>query len=249
MWGKGWEDLMNAVKQFMTTASADVQLQAKSRVSIITYDDKCFLIRDQQIPHLNVANNIEMNEGGTDFEKPLNMALNHMQVNNAKYQSFVVCMMTDGQADYPANAVNAILRAPEIVAKLKFKAVAYTGGSDSLQQIAKNLNGEFVTALLANQLANAFISLVARKQTAKAAAPLWDPKQLAVGQVLSMRTYYNVKIIAENTLTVEDQNGTTMQVSRNIVEKMASGTHFAKEVPMTMTGLAELLEGFSDTVF
>lgn len=104
-----------------------------------------------------------MNEGGTDFEKPLNMALNHMQVNNAKYQSFVVCMMTDGQADYPANAVNAILRAPEIVAKLKFKAVAYTGGSDSLQQIAKNLNGEFVTALLANQLANAFISLVARK--------------------------------------------------------------------------------------
>lgn len=39
MWGKGWEDLMNAVKQFLTTVSADAQLTAKSRVSIITYDD------------------------------------------------------------------------------------------------------------------------------------------------------------------------------------------------------------------
>jgi hypothetical protein len=102
---------------------------------------------------------------------------------------------------------------------------------------------------LANQLANAFISLVARKKTAKAGAPLWDTTKFAVGQILSMRTYYNVKAIAGNVITVEDQNGTTMQVSQNIVEKMASGTHFAKEVPMNMTGLAELLETFSDTVF
>jgi hypothetical protein len=40
-----------------------------------------------------------------------------------------------------------------------------------------------------------------------------------------------------------------MHVSRDIVEKMASGTHFAKEVPMNMTGLAELLEQCSDTLF
>ncbi len=50
-------------------------------------------------------------------------------------------------------------------------------------------------------------------------------------------------------ITVVDQNGTTMQVSRNIIEKMASGSHFAKEVPMNMTALAELLETLSDTVF
>ena len=40
-----------------------------------------------------------------------------------------------------------------------------------------------------------------------------------------------------------------MHVSRDIVEKMASGTHFAKEVAMNMTGLAELLEQCSDTIF
>ena len=60
---------------------------------------------------------------------------------------------------------------------ITFKAVAYKGGSDSLKKIAQALNGEFVTALLSNQLANAFISLVSRKK--KAGKPLWDPKQLA----------------------------------------------------------------------
>jgi hypothetical protein len=40
-----------------------------------------------------------------------------------------------------------------------------------------------------------------------------------------------------------------MNVSKDIVEKMASGSHFAKEVALNMTSLAELLETFSDTVF
>jgi len=63
-----------------------------------------------------------------------------------------------------------------------------------------------------------------------------------------MKTYYNVTGIAGNTINVEDENGTQMQVSKDILEKMFSATHFAKEVPMTMTGLAELLETCSDTV-
>ncbi len=64
-----------------------------------------------------------------------------------------------------------------------------------------------------------------------------------------MRTYYNVTGIAGDIITVVDQNGTTMHVSRNIIEKMASGSHYAKEVAMNMTALAELLETLSDTVF
>lgn len=156
-------------------------------------------------------------------------------------------MMTDGQASFPAQAINSIKSNPEILGKMKFKAVAYAGGSDSLKKIAELLGGEFVAAILAQQLANAFISLVSRKK--KEGAALWDTKQLAVGQVLSMSTYYNVKAIAGTVITVEDHNGTTMNVSKNIIEKMASATHFKREVPMNMTSLAELLETFSDTVF
>jgi hypothetical protein len=40
-----------------------------------------------------------------------------------------------------------------------------------------------------------------------------------------------------------------MQVSKDILEKMDSASHFEKEVPLTMTQLAELMETCGDTVF
>ncbi len=58
-------------------------------------------------------------------------------------------MMTDGIAGYPGDSVNRIKAAPEIMAKMKFKAVAYGGGSDALKNIAINLNGEFFETIMA----------------------------------------------------------------------------------------------------
>ena len=40
-----------------------------------------------------------------------------------------------------------------------------------------------------------------------------------------------------------------MDVSKDILEQMDSGTHFSKEVAMNMTDLAELLTTCWDTVF
>lgn len=79
-------------------------------------------------------------------------------------------------------------------------------------------------------------------------APLWDPKQLAVGQWLSQTQYYNVTAIDGTRITVKNQWGNLLYVSKDIIEKMWSATHFEKEVPMNMTALAELLESVSDTV-
>ena len=93
------------------------------------------------------------------------------------------------------------------------------------------------------------VSKSATLKKGKAQPALWDTKQFAVGQMLSQTTYYNVKEIAGDRITVEDQHGGLMHVSRDIVEKMASATHYAKEVGTNMTGLAELLEQCSDTVF
>jgi hypothetical protein len=90
---------------------------------------------------------------------------------------------------------------------------------------------------------------VLKKSASKREPALWDTKQFAVGQNLSQTTYYNVKGIAGDRITVEDQHGGLMHVSKDIVEKMVSGTHFSREVTMNMTGLAELLETFSDTIF
>ena len=88
-----------------------------------------------------------------------------------------------------------------------------------------------------------------KKSAVKSGPALWDTKQFDIGQNLSQTTYYNVKDISGDRITVEDQHGGLMHVSRDIVEKMASATHFSREVPMNMTGLAQLLETCSDTVF
>lgn len=85
-----------------------------------------------------------------------------MKDNTDKYQKFILCMMTDGKSSYPDDAIKEYKAAPQITAKMEFKAVAYAGGSENLEKISKALGGVFVTALLANQLANAFISLVSR---------------------------------------------------------------------------------------
>ena len=58
-----------------------------------------------------------------------------------------------------------------------------------------------------------------------------------------------MKVIKGGDVVVNDHNGDNKTVSKEILEKWASATHFEKEVGMNMTGLAELIETFSDTVF
>lgn len=48
---------------------------------------------------------------------------------------------------------------------------------------------------------------------------------------------------------MENSFGETMHVSKDIIEKMDSGNHNAKEQPVNMTELAEILESVGDTVF
>ena len=58
-----------------------------------------------------------------------------------------------------------------------------------------------------------------------------------------------MKAIDGKKITVENSFGDQMHISKDILEKMDSARHFAKEVPMNMTELAELLESAGDTCF
>lgn len=89
----------------------------------------------------------------------------------------------------------------------------------------------------------------AAKKVKRTSPPLWDTKQFAAKQFFSQTAYLNVKAIEGNRITVENSFGNTMYVSKDILEGMYSGDHFAKEVPMNMTGLAELLQSVQDHVF
>ena len=77
----------------------------------------------------------------------------------------------------------------------------------------------------------------------------WDEKKFEPGQHLSQTTYYNVTAIDGDRITVANQYGNLMYVSRDLIERMESGSHFAKEVPTNMTSLAELLQTVGDRVF
>jgi hypothetical protein len=108
---------------------------------------------------------------------------------------------------------------------------------------------EFVAAT--SYILSVAVGGAAHKKVAKKVStdPLWDTKKFEVGQWFSQNAYFIVKEISGTRITVENSFGETMHVSKDIIEKMDSGNHFAKEVPVNMTELAELLESVGDTVF
>ena len=82
------------------------------------------------------------------------------------------------------------------------------------------------------------------------AGPKWNLAKLKMGQFLSMTSYMTVLGFgARDMVNVKNQFGHNMQMSKSLLETMHSGTHFAKEVGMNMTGLAELLQNVQDHIF
>jgi hypothetical protein len=79
--------------------------------------------------------------------------------------------------------------------------------------------------------------------------PLWDTKQFQTKQWLSQTAYLTVRSITGTQIRVENSYGSQMDVSKDILERMWSASHFEKEICCTMTELAELLESIGDTVF
>lgn len=88
---------------------------------------------------------------------------------------------------------------------------------------------------------------VARKAVGK---PLWDEKQMKVGQNLSSISYLKVDKIDGDKITVMNHLGGAWFISKDLLARdMWSADHFEKEVKCTMTDLSEILEGCRDTIF
>ena len=78
--------------------------------------------------------------------------------------------------------------------------------------------------------------------------PKWDLSKLAMGQFLSMTSYMKVIGIGDK-ITVENKNGHVITMAKCLLETMYSADHYEREIPMNMTGLAELLQSVQDTIF
>ncbi len=78
--------------------------------------------------------------------------------------------MSDGEAGYPTDAVRKLNSSLTIRGKMSFKSIAYGEDAhidDVLKPLAKDLGGEFVSALEPSHLMNAFISLIPHVYRAK----------------------------------------------------------------------------------
>ena len=89
----------------------------------------------------------------------------------------------------------------------------------------------------------------AKKKIKRTGKPLWDTKKFETKQWFSQTAYLQVKEIAGNRITVENSYGSLLYVSKDILESMKSADHFEKEIPMNLTGLAEVLQSVQDNVF
>ena len=87
------------------------------------------------------------------------------------------------------------------------------------------------------------------KEVKREGEPLWDKDQFEAKQWFSQTAYWTVRSIEGNQVRVQNSYGMQMDVSKDMLEKMWSANHFEKEVAMTMTELAELMENLGDTVF
>ena len=73
--------------------------------------------------------------------------------------------------------------------------------------------------------------------------PKWSLSKLEMKQYLSMTSYMTVvNIPGKGMISVKNQYGNHMQMSKSLLETMYSSSHYSETVNLNMTGLAELLQ-------
>lgn len=89
----------------------------------------------------------------------------------------------------------------------------------------------------------------ATKLVKRTGEPLWDTSKFEPKQWFSQVAYLTVRDLGPSQVRVENSYGMQMDVSRDILERMWSASHFDTEVYLSMTDLAALMETMGDTAF
>lgn len=83
--------------------------------------------------------------------------------------------------------------------------------------------------------------------------PKWDIAKLELNHYLSTTDYIRVADLQfegdTDKATVIDHQGVSGEYAKGLIENMYSATHYSREVNMSMTGLAELLQSVQDVIF
>ena len=80
-----------------------------SKVSVITYDHNAVINFQNKSADPSLINQLQFLGGGTDFNNPLQRALEIMQRFLSNFDKFQVFFLTDGIAAYPETGTKAII--------------------------------------------------------------------------------------------------------------------------------------------
>eukprot|EP00347_Sterkiella_histriomuscorum_P017940 403347401 len=163
MKGDRWQDLMKSVQAFMELICANIKIQKHSRITALTYEDNIYEVFEERIPDIELLDLITFKGGGTDFKKPIKYMEQCIQKHFAKYDKFVVCFMTDGDAGFPKKQLESISKDENIMRKLDFRCILQgtdQSGANKLKNIAAKLQGTMKECIDIEDLKEQFISLV-----------------------------------------------------------------------------------------
>ncbi len=89
----------------------------------------------------------------------------------------------------------------------------------------------------------------AEEEEKKKGEPLWDPKDLAVGNWFSTTEYFSVKAINGDKVTTMNNNKEIV-ISRDILEHdMHNASVFAKEEKLSLTKVVKIFKEADSTAF
>ena len=103
-----WENLIEAVKQFMIYFDADPLVKSNSVVSIITYDKYSYVKIKGKTPSASLIESLSFSKGATSFGPPLKDIKTLIESCFDNHDVFTVFFMSDGEESYPEEEVQEL---------------------------------------------------------------------------------------------------------------------------------------------
>ncbi|CAF3981550.1 unnamed protein product [Didymodactylos carnosus] len=159
MYGKPWQDLLAAVKEFLRRRQDLVGVQ--DHITIITFSDKAHLAYfDKEIKDVNV-DTVQFGGNTTDFCAAFTQVYQCIQ-NSRRVDldlKYAIIFMTDGDAIYPEQELNLLSAAHGVVIKQFWTLALGHAKMNVLNRINEKMNGTYFDIEESSRLIDAYAEI------------------------------------------------------------------------------------------
>lgn len=161
MTGDPWKELKGCLRNTVWKIN---KLSTDNKVTILNFSSDVLTEYANDNPKLMNLDCLTFQGYGTDFEKVFESGYDH--IKTVKANDIVLTFMTDGQAQYPRNALKKIKEYTESAAfrdlniKFSYSGVGFQCNSSILKDIAEELGGTIYYAENEEDLNDAFLEIL-----------------------------------------------------------------------------------------